>query len=115
MTLAGSDLRLRSVAVARLSGTRMSGTPPAARSAWTCAAIQERVRMSGKHSARAHDDQGNDATNRYAGDLRPVTGSKTDAVSPAQSTSIVLPGSCAMRATRSCARAYSPTFPQKPE
>lgn len=115
MTFTGPDLRPRSVAVAHLSGTMMSGTPPAAWSAWTCTAIQERVRMSGKHSAYTHDDQGNDATKRCAGDLRPVTGSKTDAVIPAQSTSIVLPGSCAMRATRSWARAYSPTFLQKPE
>ena len=70
--------------------------------------------MSGKHSAYAHDGQGSDATKRCAGDLRPVAGSKAEAVSPAQSTGIVLPGSCAMRATRSCARAYSPTFLQKP-
>lgn len=105
MTFTGPDLRPRSVAVAQLSGTMMSGTPPAAWSAWTCAAARERVRMSGKHSAYTHDDQGNDATKRCAGDLRPVTGSKTDAVIPAQSTSIVLPGSCAMRATRSCVRA----------
>lgn len=61
--------------------------------------------MSGKHSAHAHADQGSDATSRYAGDLRPVTGAKTEAAGPAQSTSIVLPGSRATRATGSCVRA----------
>lgn len=114
LAFTGPDLRPRSVAAAQLSGTMVSGTPPAARSAWTCAAIQGRVRMSGKRSAYAHDGQGSDATERCAGDLRPVAGSKADAAIPAQSTGIVLPGPCAMRATRSWARAHSPTFPQKP-
>ena len=49
--------------------------------------------MSVKHSAKIHPDQGKQATNRYAGVLLPLTGSKSVAVRPAQSTSIVLPGS----------------------
>lgn len=77
--------------------------------------IQERDFMSGKQRAQIHPDQGKQATNRYAGDLLPVTGSNTEAVMPAQSTSMVLPGSWAMRAARSWVRAYSPTFLQKAE
>ena len=93
----------------------MSGTPPAASRAWTWAEIQERLRMSVRHSAKIHPDQGKQATNRYAGVLLPLTGSRSVAVRPAQSTSIVLPGSWTIRATRSCSRAYSPTLLQNPE
>lgn len=65
--------------------------PPSARNAWTCAVIQERTRMAGNRLAYIHADQGNDGTNRFAGDLRPVIGSKTDVMSLAQSAGIVLP------------------------
>ena len=43
----------------------MSGTPPAVSRAWTRAEIQERLRISVKHSAKIHPDQGKQATNRY--------------------------------------------------
>lgn len=112
MTFAGSDLRRRSVAVAQLSGTMMSGEPPAARRARTWAEIRDRPRMSARHSAYAHPDQGKLATKRWAGDAFPVTGSCTAAVIPAQSTSIGLPGSRAMRAARPWVPAQLPTFLQ---
>lgn len=87
----GSAFRLRAVAEAQLSGESISGMPPAARNAWTCAVIQERTRMAGNRSAYIHADQGNGGTNRFAGDLRPGIGSKTDVMSLAQSAGIVLP------------------------
>ena len=57
--------------------------------------------MSAKHTAYIHPDQGKLATKRWAGDSLPVTGSHREAVIPAQSRSISLSGSWAIRAARS--------------
>ena len=83
--------------VLRLSHTRRGVEPPNHAYIATWVRSHEFCAISSVGSTNAYRLNGSTATNRYATDESPVTGSTTRMVLPAQSTSMVRPALCSTR------------------